>query len=58
MSASRSAVSPSRAAASADAAMAIPAEFWLDLIDREYFCDFIAAGGAAVRVAVADAAVL
>jgi hypothetical protein len=38
--------------------MAIPAEFWLDLIDREYFCDFIAAGGAAVRVAVADAAVL
>jgi hypothetical protein len=38
--------------------MAIPAEFWLDLIDREYFCDFIAAGGAAVRFAVADAAVL
>ena len=34
--------------------MAIAAETWLELIGQEYFADFIAAGGGAVRFAVAD----
>jgi hypothetical protein len=35
--------------------MAIPADAWLELMRREYFADFIPAGGGAVRFAVADA---
>lgn len=35
--------------------MAIPGDTWLDLIEKEYFADFIAAGGGAVRFAVAEA---
>lgn len=38
--------------------MAISADIWLDLMRREYFSDFIPAGGGAVRFAVADDAVL
>lgn len=38
--------------------MAIPAQAWLDLMQREYFADFIPAGGGAVRFAVAEAEVL
>jgi hypothetical protein len=38
--------------------MAIPADVWLDVMQREYFADFIRDGGGAVRFAVADAAVL
>jgi hypothetical protein len=38
--------------------MAIAADDWLDLIDREYFADFIAGGGGAVRFAVAEAPLL
>ena len=37
--------------------MAIPADVWLDVMQREYFADFIRDGGGAVRFAVADAAV-
>ena len=36
--------------------MAIAADTWLDLIEREYFADFIRDGGGAVRFAVAEAA--
>ena len=38
--------------------MTIPAVAWLDAMGREYFDDFIPAGGGAVRFAVADAPVL
>ena len=38
--------------------MAIRADTWLDLIGREYLSGFIAAGGGAVRFAVAEADVL
>ena len=51
MSASRSAVpaqGPSRS-------MAITAQTWLDIMEREYLGDFIPAGGGAVRFAVAEA---
>jgi hypothetical protein len=35
--------------------MAISAAGWLDVMEKEYFADFIPAGGAAVRFAVAEA---
>lgn len=38
--------------------MAIPADAWLDLMRREYLGDFIPAGGAAVRFAVGEGAVI
>jgi hypothetical protein len=38
--------------------MAVPADLWLELMGREYFDDFIRAGGGAVRFAVAEAPVL
>src|SRR5260370_22986728 len=34
--------------------VAVVAHEWLDLIEREYLCDFIAGGGAAVKFAVGD----
>jgi hypothetical protein len=34
--------------------MAAPTAEWLDLIEREYLCGFITAGGAAVKFAVGD----
>lgn len=34
--------------------MAVPAQEWLALIEREYLADFITAGGAAVKFAVGD----
>ncbi len=39
-------------------AVAIPVDSWLDVMGREYLGDFIPQGGAAVRFAVAEAAVL
>jgi len=39
-------------------AVVIPVDAWLDVIGREYLGDFIPQGGAAVRFAVAEAAVL
>jgi hypothetical protein len=35
--------------------MAVPAQEWLELIEREYLTDFILAGGGAVKFAVGDA---
>jgi hypothetical protein len=37
-----------------DDLMAVSADIWLDLIQREYFDDFIAVGGGAVRFAVTE----
>src|SRR6516162_6824029 len=35
--------------------MAVPAQEWLELIEREYIRDFIVAGGSAVKFAIGDA---